>query len=308
MRPVLNRMIFVAAAALLCCTAVSWQPAQASWNAANFLKFGVGARAMGMGNSFVAIADDATAVYWNPAGLSQLQENQVFMSYANRFGAGVQDQSLGLALKWRKRINVGFAMARSSVGDIKHTTDGVVDSRGRPLIDGTFDDAEVGLLFATGVQVHEIFSVGLTAKYMIHDLYDKTATGMGIDIGWMFHPLNTLSFGLNAQNINRTRMKWTTEQEHFDRIPANFKFGASADLLDSRMRVSADLNLPDFGSLGLNSGVEYSLTDYLVMRGGMERAELATGATIQFERVHIDYAYRTQELGDTHRFALSYGF
>jgi len=293
---------------LLLCAALPWQAARASWNAANFLKFGIGARAMGMGNSFVAIADDATAVYWNPAGLTQIEENQVFMSYAERFGAGVQDQSLGVALKWRKRINVGFAMARTSVGGIKHTTEGTVDSRGRPIVDGTFDDAEVGLLFATGVRVHEIFSIGLTAKYMIHDLYDKTATGLGLDLGWMFHPVGSLTFGLNAQNINRTRMKWTTVGEHFDRIPANFKFGGAMDLLDSKMKVSADVNLPDFGNLGLNSGIEYSLTDYFVMRGGMERAEIATGATISFERIHIDYAYRSQELGDTHRFALSYGF
>jgi len=293
---------------LTLCAALPWQTARASWNAANFLKFGIGARAMGMGNSFVAVADDATAVYWNPAGLARIEENQVFMSYAERFGAGVQDQCLGVALKWRERINVGFAMARASVGDIKHTTEGVVDGNGRPIVDGTFDDAEVGLLFAAGVRVHEIFSVGLTAKYMIHDLADKTATGLGLDIGWLLRPLETLTFGLNAQGINRTRMKWSTSGSHYDRIPANFKFGGALDLMDSKMKVSADVNLPDFGSVGMNSGVEYRLTDYFVMRGGMERAELATGATFSIERIHIDYAFRTQELGDTHRFALSYGF
>ena len=304
----LFRKFMVLALGLAVCSATPWQAAQASWNAGNFLKFGIGARAMGMGNSFVAVADDATAVYWNPAGLTQLEENQVFMSYAERFGAGIQDQSLGVALKWRERVNVGFAVVRTSVGDIKHTTEGVVDSRGRPIVDGTFDDAEVGLLFSSGVRVHEIFSIGLTAKYMIHDLADKTATGMGLDIGWLFRPLESLTFGLNTQNINRTRMKWSTEGSHFDRIPANFKFGGALDLLDSKMKVSADVNLPDFGSVGLNSGIEYRLTDYLVMRGGMERAELATGASINVERIHIDYAYRSQELGDTHRFALSYGF
>jgi len=302
------RNIAATALGLALSAALPWNAAQASWNAGNFLKFGIGARAMGMGNSFVAIADDATAVYWNPAGLIQAEENQVFVSYAERFGAGIQDQSAGIVLKWRDRINVGFAIARASVGDIKHTTEGVVDSRGRPIIDGTFDDAEVGLLFATGVRVHEIFSVGLTAKYMIHDLADKTATGLGLDIGWLFRPVGPLTFGLNAQNINRTRMKWSTTGSHFDRIPANFKFGGALELLDSRIKVSSDVNVPDFGSVGMNSGVEYSLTDYFVMRGGLERAELATGATISFERVHIDYAYRSQDLGDTHRFALSYGF
>lgn len=303
-----TRRYIAIALALILPAVLPWHTAQASWNAANFLKFGIGARAMGMGNSFVAIADDATAVYWNPAGLTQLAENQVFMSYADRFGAGLKDQSAGLVLRWRKRINVGFAIARTSLGDIQHTTEGVVDSRGRPIVDGSFDDAEVGLLFATGLRVHEIFSIGVTAKYMIHDLYDKTATGLGLDIGWLFHPITSFSLGLNAQNINRTRMKWNTLNTHFDRIPANFKFGGALELLDSKIRLSADLNVPDFGSVGLNSGVEYSLTNFLVMRGGLERAELATGATISWDRVHLDYAYRTQDLGDTHRFALAYGF
>jgi len=96
-------------------------PAHASWNAGNFLKFGIGARAMGMGNSFVAVADDATAVYWNPAGLTQVAENQVFVSYAERFGSGVQDQSAGAALRWRKRVNVGFVShAPASVTSAYH--------------------------------------------------------------------------------------------------------------------------------------------------------------------------------------------
>ena len=288
--------------------ALPWHAVHASWNAGNFLKFGIGARAMGMGNSFVAIADDATAVYWNPAGLTQATENQVFVSYAERFGAGIQDQSAGVVLRWRKRINVGFALARTSLGDIKHTTEGNVDSRGRPIIDGSFDDAEVGLLFASGVRVHEILSIGLTAKYMIHELADKNATGLGLDIGWLFRPAGSLTLGLNAQNINRPRMKWNTSGTHYDRIPANFKFGGALDILDSKMRLSADLNVPDFGSVGLNTGVEYSPTSYIVMRGGLARSDIATGASISWDTIHLDYAFRMQELGDTHRFAVSYGF
>ena len=285
-----------------------WSSAFASWNAGNFLKFGIGARAMGMGNSFVAIADDATAIYWNPAGLTLATRNEVFVSYAERFGAGIQDHNGGIALRWRKRINVGFAFARTSLGDIKHTTEGVVDSRGRPVIDGTFDDAEVALLFASGVRVLEIFSVGVTAKYMIHELAGQSANGIALDVGWLFCPVEALKLGMNAQNINRPRMKWTTHETHYDRIPANFKFGGAVSMLDSKLKVSADLNIPDFGDLVFNSGVEYALTNYLAMRGGLAQAELATGASISWDRVRLDYAYRTRELGDTHRFALVYGF
>lgn len=299
----------IAAAIGIICLSLSASPAvHASWNAGNFLKFGIGARAMGMGNSFVAVANDATAIYWNPAALTRITEHQVFVSYADRFGAGVQDQSGGIALRWLKRVNVGFALARTSLGDIKRTTEGVVDSRGRPIIEGTFDDAEVALMFASGIRVHEILSIGLTAKYMIHELYDKNATAIALDLGWMFRPVSSLSLGLNAQNINRARMKWNTQSSHFDRIPANFKFGGALALMDSRLTVSADLNVPDFGSLSLHSGVEFAATEFFVMRGGLAETKVATGASILWDAVRLDYAYRTQEIGDTHRFALVYGF
>jgi hypothetical protein len=282
--------------------------AHGSWNSASFLNFGVGARAMGMGNSFIAIADDATAIYWNPAGLMLLTENQVFVSYADRFGVGIQDQSAGVGLRWRKRVNVGFGFARASLGDIKQTTEGVVDARGRPIVQGVFEDAEIALMFSSGVQIHEILAVGITGKYLLQELADKRANTVALDIGWIVRPTELITLGLVAQNINRPRMKWNTQNSHYDRVSANFKFGAAVSFMESKLRVSGDLIVPDFGSIGLNSGLEYQLTNYLAMRGGLVRDELATGATISWDRIDLDYAYRTQELGDTHRFALHFGF
>ena len=119
-------------AAVLAALVLSAQTASGAWNAGNFLRFGVGARPLAMGNSFVAIADDATAVYWNPAGLSQGNGMEFFVSYTERFGLGIQDASAGLTLPTEKRYRLGMAVIRTSVGDINRATR--ADANGRPIV------------------------------------------------------------------------------------------------------------------------------------------------------------------------------
>lgn len=283
-------------------------PALAAWTAGNYLKFGIGARALGMGNSFVAVADDATAIYWNPAGLTLGAGHEAFLSYADRFGLGIADQSGGVALRWRERFRVGFAIVRSSVDGIKRTSLGHEDENDRPVIEGTFGDAQMAMFFSAAFRIHEVFSFGVSTKLLSHELARQTAHGFGVDIGWLLHPMDILSFGMNAQNINRPRMEWNTGSGHFDRVPANFKFGGAITLLPSKLRISSDLNIPDFGDLNLNSGLEYSPTGHFTLRGGLARSELATGASFELETARLDYAFQDNELGDTHRFALQFSF
>ena len=57
-------------------------------HAAEFLSHGVGARALGMGSAFVAIADDATATYWNPAGLTKVKKHSFSAMYSDTFSTG----------------------------------------------------------------------------------------------------------------------------------------------------------------------------------------------------------------------------
>jgi hypothetical protein len=281
-------------------------PAMAAWNAGSYLKFGIGARPLGMGNSFVAVVDDATAIYWNPAGLIRAEEHQAFLSYADRFGLGIKEQSGGIALRWRDRFRVGFGVIYSSINDIKSSSE--LDERGRPIVDGTVSDAETALMFSSAFRVHEMFSIGVTVKLLSHELAHRVAHGYGVDFGWLLRPLDNLTIGLNAQNINRPRMKWRVNQQHYDRIPANFKFGGAYVVMSTGLTLSADVNVPDFGDITLNSGAEYSPIDELTLRGGLANTDFATGATFRVDRVGIDYAYQNHELGATHRFGLQFGF
>ncbi|GAB4314768.1 MAG: hypothetical protein Kow0074_01960 [Candidatus Zixiibacteriota bacterium] len=297
------RMAMIAVSA---CT-LSVVSAQASWNAGNYLKLGVGARPLGMGNAFVAVADDATAIYWNPAAMTISDKTRVFVSYADRFGAGVQDQNAGIAFHWRDELYIGFGFIRSHIGDIKYSPERRTSSE-RPTVNGTFEDAEVALVASGAMRFSDLLSLGVTVKYLTHELAGKTADGIGFDFGAMLTLTDRLILGANTQNINRPRINWKNETSHFDRIPANIKLGASYAIVPDRLRVSTDFNVPDHDDLLLNIGGEYTPVSNLSLRGGFNGEDLGTGASIGWQDVQMDYAYYIHDIGDTHRITLLYKF
>lgn len=108
--------------------------------AAEFLKVGVGARAMGMGGSFVALANDATAAYWNPAGLILLESREAFGTHASQFGGVVAHDVLGVSAPMgngSKRDAIGITLIRLAVDDIRVTKDAKIgeDPNGNPILD-----------------------------------------------------------------------------------------------------------------------------------------------------------------------------
>ena len=100
-------------------------PASATKYAAEFLKMQVGARALGMGGAFVAVADDATAPWWNPAGMVYLPYREVLPQHAEKFGGLVNQDFVGAVIpldgKPSHKSALGFAFLRSAVDDIPIT-------------------------------------------------------------------------------------------------------------------------------------------------------------------------------------------
>jgi hypothetical protein len=96
-----------------------------------FLKIGVGARAGAMGESFVAIANDASALYWNPAGISQFDANQVMFSHT-AWLVDVQHEFLGAVYHLSADDAVGLSLT------MLHTDDMPVTTELQPLGDGTY--------------------------------------------------------------------------------------------------------------------------------------------------------------------------
>ncbi len=253
-----RQIVFVFAVALGL-TAVSMLAlAEEGSHAAEFLSHGIGARALGMGSSFVSIADDATAAYWNPAGLVQIPRRAFATMYSDSFGA-VQGGFLSKGLveynfvSYVQQIedigSVGISWIRLGVDDIPHTTftdvngngrlgdfhdkdgDGIKDPGelyiDRPEVAGYFSNVDNALLISYARQVHPNFSIGGNLKLLRQSLFENSGNGFGLDLGLMLKPLDGLHIGAMLADATGTQIRWNTADKPIFTRERRFRFGVS---------------------------------------------------------------------------------
>ena len=149
---------------------------------ANFLKIGVGPRAVAMGSAFSAVANDASAVYWNPAGIIYVDRSDLFTGYMD----WIMDLELHQVSFVRNHNNIGsfgISINTLKMDDIEVTT--LSDPEG----DGTYagaSDLVVGLTYARKLSAY--FSLGVTLKTLFSQIANESAIGQAIDIGTLFTP------------------------------------------------------------------------------------------------------------------------
>jgi hypothetical protein len=216
-------------------------PADATKFAAEFLKIGVGARALGMGGTFVALADDATAGYWNPAGLAALPGREVQGMHAEQFGDLENHDVVAYADPFEsggRRSALGVTFIRLSVDDIQITRDALLDY-GRDGIPNTGDEgegngiwdrwgpgdqealdasrirtensADMALLFSYAREMGKSFFGGANVKILRQDLVgDGSSFGFGADLGALWVPSDRFSIGAALRDATTTQLVWDT--------------------------------------------------------------------------------------------------
>lgn len=177
---------------LLSATLFSPLHAQDGGRPGEFLRYGIGARALGMGGAYTALSDDATAVYWNPAGLGQLDQlyfhamnTQLFMD-SNFESITLAAPLYGLPTEGSK-FSIGFGYVLLKTDDFERR-----DVNGR-FINDPFDDKQTAFLFPFAYDhISSIgrISVGGRLTVFQHSLYDYSDTGTGLDIGILTQFIN----------------------------------------------------------------------------------------------------------------------
>jgi hypothetical protein len=156
-----------------------------------FLSIGVGARALGMGGAFVALADDGTAAYWNPAGLSLLKKREFIAMYTtlsvapHYTGEGVKcmHQYVGYAHPNILGGSVGVSWVRLCVEGVEKTG---IDQYEELIREGKLKNSEDAFIFSYGRELFEgMFYLGVNLKYFVHQLYTYRGKGYGVDIGML---------------------------------------------------------------------------------------------------------------------------
>ncbi len=150
-----------------------------------FLKLGGGARAFGMGNAYVAVVDDASAIYWNPAGLGLLKKKEGYFAYRKPVidNVGEQYGCLNGVFPLNKRCTVSFGSIHFGVDNIEKTG---MNNYEEPIILGEFKDTEWALIGSIGwEQIRDLCYFGVNIKYLKHTLNNETGKGLGFDLGYL---------------------------------------------------------------------------------------------------------------------------
>jgi hypothetical protein len=288
--------------------------------AAEFLTTGVGARALGMGGAFVAVADDASATYWNPAGMTQLGNAELMLMHATRFSGLLQTDMANFVYPGKKYV-IGFNYIRMGIDNIPYSS--TLDLNGRPVIDKYVSDYEEAGFFSIGTRLSENFSVGANIKTLRQSVGENSSLGFGFDVGFMYHWREKWTFGANLQDITGTYVYWDTG--HRDAKAPGAQFGASyrnsytflrSSLLLSVQHnirfegqaVSSQLNLGETANGDFHAGIEYTLFDRLSFRFGGYANDLTMGAGLAIKMLKLDYAFMSYDLGNAHRVSASFQF
>jgi hypothetical protein len=176
------------------------ESSQVGTSMANFLKIEVGSRATAMGGALVAMADDASATYWNPGGIALVEKNEV-MFQSNNWIAGTNLYYLSAILPLGDIGTIGASINSFNSGDMEETTVDQPDGTGRKF---SASDFMLGLSYARTLT--EQFSVGFTLKYVSETLSRESASAIAFDIGTVFKTgiLNGLRIGLALSNLGGT--------------------------------------------------------------------------------------------------------
>ncbi len=296
---------------------------RAGISTAQFLKIGVGGRATSLGDAFVAIADDASALYWNPAGLVQFKENQVFFSH-NKWVVDINHDFLGVVYHLSANDAIGISVTALHMQDMAVTTEFL------PLGTGEyFSYRDLAFAVTYSRKMTEQFSFGGTVRYIDETLDKLKMRGVMIDLGtYYWTGLGSTRFAVAVTNFGsnlapdgevvlvgkRTKSEW---QEFSP--PTMFRIGFAFEPYETeehKITTSIQLNHPNDNSENLSTGVEYSWNKLLYLRGGykfnVEEQDYSFGmglnVPISFAQFTFDYAYANfARLGSAHRFSIILG-
>ena len=329
------------AALILCISQISSAQSKVGTSAATFLGIAVGPRATGQGGAFVAVANDASAMYWNPGGLSRYGRSEVLFSHTDWL-VGTKFDWTGVLLNLDGTNAVGVSFTQLSYGEDLITTETSQMGTGQTW---SASDVAIGLTYARNLT--DRFSIGGTGKYIQQRIYNETASSAAVDIGLLYETdFSGLKIGMCISNYGADmRLDGKDLYHPIDLDPAHagtnktlvaslktdnwplplfFRAGVAIDAFKSenlRLTIAADALRPSDNSETVNAGGELSWNDILFFRGGMKSLFLAdsqegytagVGARWDFTAsmgVGMDYSYEDFGVfGGIQQFAVSITF
>jgi hypothetical protein len=289
----------------------------ASAYAGERLALGADARALALGGAYVALAEGATAGYWNPAGLATLEGRQLHLTHEERFGL-VDGDFAALALPRTRLGNLAFSLLRVGVADIPFTAlqdpSQPIGPDNRPVLLSQERSADYALYLSGGRRLHRRLEAGLSLKLLYSSVGTYSAHGFGLDAGLRLRLGWGLALAANLRDLTTTPLYWSTETT--DHIRPSLQLGMAWTLSLAGGRATALLAgrgggeaEDESGAAPLNAGCEYWYKN-IALRAGLEEERRAFGLGFQpHRRLALDLAYLEHDgLDPTYRVSANFAF
>ncbi|MCP4544876.1 MAG: UPF0164 family protein [bacterium] len=287
-----------------------------------FLRLGVGERAAGMGEAYTAMADDATALYWNPAGLAALENTQLHLMH-NEWMLSLRHEFIGIAHPTSLgTFAVGVTALNMDEMELREDTPSAT-----PI--GHFSAFDLAVHAGYGREIKSGVQAGAAMKMIYSRLYEENAKGLLFDLGIRYRgEIPGLTVAAAILNLGG---KFSYVNEQFD-APRTIKLGGAYNLpfqpAEGELYLAYDLLLVSDSdsetddalgeSKAMNArhhiGAEYDFRGRAALRVGYklgyDSQDLSVGAGIRWQNYRLDYAFLNvdNDLGNAHRFGMTLDF
>ena len=301
--------------------------------AGEFMAIGVGGRPLGMGGAYVAIVNDVTAGYYNPAGLARINYPQISLMHDARFGNLENYDYLGIAIPFDTDMSFGLSIMRLAIDGIPDTRNALWDISGSGYLDGInrldyskiteFSNQDWAFYLTFAKRESEDFNYGANIKIIRRTIAAYSAWGVGFDAGATYSPMEKLYLGANLQDITTTMVAWSTGRNEL--ISPTAKVGAAYEVeflsgvitpavdLDIRFENRQFASMVHLGPISFDGhvGFEYNFKNIFAVRAGYNDVHQFTiGAGVKLPKLNIDYSFARfsgpsiETLDDTHRISI----
>ena len=288
---------------------------------AQFLKIGVGARAVGMGETFVAVADDASTIWWNPAGVARITDegqSRLTLNHST-WPADISHEFFGYAFRY-SRLPGAYAFSSTilQMDPIPVRTPYAPQGTG-----AVFDAGSFNLSMTWAKNLIDRFAFGVSAKYLHLGLEEESANGFLVDFGTIyFTDFKTIRIGMAIQSLGPS-IKFL--EDSFP-MPTMFRVGAAMDAYqsdDHNLLLAFEFDHPADNAERMSFGGEYTLAAFapsvtLQVRSGYrfnrDEENMTGGFGVEFPTgsssfMRVDYAFSAMDvLDDVHKFSAELRF
>jgi len=281
------------------------------------LDVGAGARACGMGEAYTVIGQDADALFYNPSGIGEIDDNFDLSVGMTQWFADINYGYMSMVVNGGMWGNFGVSAIVPDYGEIYGTeidTTAPLDFANTGQVD--VNSYCVGVAYAR--EFTDKFTVGAQVKYVMQKLgessdpqnpelmRDNVISTLSYDFGLLFYPgFKSFAFGMSVRNFS-PRVKY--EMIGFE-LPLTFALGVGLDLMDFlgdypdySLNIGAEMLHPRDWQEQFHLGGEFGIWDMLFLRLGYKfrysQEGLNAGVGFVYRGIRIDYSYSEFELFD----------